>query len=71
MTKSFKDKVSNYAGIALAVSGSILTAGATAQLPKWLMLVAGIVASASGAVIGYLQGKGPDGKVKPPVRRYQ
>lgn len=71
MTKSFKDKISNYAALAGVVAGSILTAGATAELPKWLMLIAGIIASASVGVVGYLTGKGGDGKKKPPVRRYQ
>lgn len=58
MTQEFKDKLTNYCGLVLAVCGAIIAvATAGVALPAWLLTVATVLGSISGALIGWATGK--------------
>ena len=64
--KNLKDKLSTICGIIFLIGGAIVSVGATggAILPVWLVSGAGVATALSGAVIGILTGKNPDGSTK-------
>ena len=64
--KNLKDKLSSICGIVFLVGGAIVSVGATGgvALPVWLVAGAGVSTAISGAVIGILTGKNPNGSTK-------
>lgn len=65
MKKTKKDRYSNIAGFVIALSGAIIAAAhAGVEIPTQIekgAIFTGIIAT---AMIGWLTGKGPDGKPK-------
>jgi hypothetical protein len=64
---NLKDKLSNICGIILAICTALVTTTASGiSLPTWLITACGILIAISGAIIGVLTGKAPDGSTKTP-----
>ena len=58
MTRKFKNTLSNYAGLALAVSGAMGGIGAAGvELPHGVTTACIVMATISGAVVAWLTGK--------------
>jgi hypothetical protein len=59
--KNLKDTLSTVCGITFAISTALLTVPGA---PKWLSIAAGFGLALSGAIIGILTGKNPNGSTK-------
>ena len=60
MDPILKDKISNYAGIVLAVCGALIAAQQGGLvLPSWVVPACTVLSAIAGAVIGVLTGKQP------------
>jgi len=65
MKKNFKDKITNIAGVLIAISGTILTLQQNGiELPKIITTISLSMGIIGAATVAYLTGKTGDGKVK-------
>jgi hypothetical protein len=64
--KNLKDNLSTICGILFLIGGAIVSVGATGGIaePTWLVSGAGILTAVSGAIVGFLTGKNPNGSTK-------
>ena len=66
-TSNLKDTLTTICGIVLAISGGLVTAHISGLvLPAWLVTASGVLATVSGAIIGWLTGKAPNATTKTP-----
>ena len=59
--KNLKDTVSTICGLLFAISTSLLV---VPSLPGWVTTALGIIMAVSGAIIGVMTGKNPNGSTK-------
>lgn len=62
---TFKDKLTNIAGLVILLAGSIGGLSGVVDLPDWTGKAAIIAGTLAGVVVAWLTGKGEDGKRKP------
>jgi hypothetical protein len=67
---TLKDKVSNYAGLVILLSGTVVGFTGIIEMPDWVLKSAIITGAIAGTVVAWLQGKDGNGRTKE-VRRYQ
>ena len=61
---TLKDEVSNYAGLVIALSGTVALLSDTVGLPDWTIKVCIVAGALAGAVTSWANGKGGDLKSK-------
>ena len=61
---TLKDKVSNYSGLVILLSGTVAGFSGVIDMPDWTLKVCLITGALAGAVVEWLQGKDANGQVK-------
>lgn len=65
---TLKDKVSNYAGLVIGLSGTVALLSDTVGLPDWTIKVCIVAGALAGAVTSWANGK--DGDLKGKLDKY-
>ena len=61
---TLKDKISNYAGLVIGLSGTVALLSDTVGLPDWTLKVCIVAGALAGAVTSWANGKDSDLKSK-------
>ena len=61
---TLKDKVSNYAGLMILLSGTVAGFSGVIDMPDWTLKVCLITGALAGTVVAWLQWKDANGQVK-------
>lgn len=61
---TLKDKVSNYAGLVILLSGTVAGFSGVIDMPDWALKACLITGALAGTVVAWLQGKDANGQVK-------
>lgn len=71
--KNFKDTATTILGIIFAICTALVTLSVSMPtiFPTWVNTACGVLIAISGALLGYLTGKNPDGSKKTPEQAEQ